>query len=249
MTMSSLSHLLFYGLCTRMCAGLLTFAICATPAGRCKGDDDSRSSEAERQVKRAIEMLGLAGNPGVRASARLVSEPEQTIPNVTGEPTWRVRLAKAPLYYRSNGVLKTNEFIKAMELIFSAKTGQLLRLVSDSPENLPSGPFPSLKDYENGFWLTFKSISANPPKTSLLDVLGNTWAQMWSAKQIVVYYVLGQVRGTPPRPLWIVHVLGIPPAILSRPVPPQFQGRLTQKRVIIDAETGEELGSDGIPGL
>jgi hypothetical protein len=214
-------------------------------------------------IDRALHLLQVTNTGRVLVTARRVEKPELIVPNLPIEPIWRVHLENAPLKFRWNGTLRTNPFVKSLDMDFSERTGQLVRLKTDWPDDLPGSRFPTMESYEQqtpGLEPVFVGLPEDPPRSYLVDALGNGLANVWNAKQVVVFYVMGAFPASRPevlaKPLWVVHVAGIPH--LSIRMPPglspeqrqalkEAQERLTYKRTLIDAETGVCIRSDGIP--
>lgn len=96
---------------------------------------------------------------------------------------------------------------------------------------------------------TFVGIPSATPKITLHEAL-NRAVGTQNAKQIVVYYVLEEFSHNKAtvRPVWVVCACGIPPfppyGGPTESVPEDARNHL---RTIIDAETGENYGSDTIP--
>jgi hypothetical protein len=214
-------------------------------------------------VQRALHLAELEEGGNYSVTASRIDQPERLIPDIPVEPIWRVRLENAPLQVRIDGKIKTNSFVRSYEMDFCERTGNLIRLKTDWPGDLPGVRFPTIGSYQlqtPGTEPVFLSLPEVPPKIRLSEALGKAHASVVEAKQIVIFYVLAAFPEKKPeslaKDLWVVHLAGIPPPV-AKPLPglsaeqldwlKQIQETLTYQRVLIDAQTGSFEGSDGIP--
>ena len=105
---------------------------------------------------------------------------------------------------------------------FSQRTGQLIRLKTDWPDAMTGMRFPTMESYQQqtaGTEPVFTGLPAVAPRTYLGNLLGHPNTRVWDAKQVVVFYVLGAFPRSEPdvlsKPLWVIHVAGIPHLTLT----------------------------------
>jgi hypothetical protein len=209
-------------------------------------------------IRRALELLDLGESTNVIASAVYKAAPEKVIPKAPPMPVWRVRLENAPLRLLVEEAYKTNPFVNAIDLVFSAKTRQLLAFSTVWPENEPGEGFPSIEKYEEATQgcSYFQGIPETDSGTALLAVLSTHSAGVWNAKQVVAYYTMGtsEPMERTAHPIWVVHVMGIPPIALTFGSPAksaeeqarrrQAEAFHTKFRYVIDAQTSKCLCGD-----
>ena len=232
--------------------GVIVLSLFALPASlRAETDAQQKSSTSAgnvaltsgEMIQRAVTQLGLTDTNGMRATAVYLSEPGELIPGVQPEPVWRVSLESVPLRLGVGSNVRTNAYVCALEMDFSERTGNMVRLLTRWPEDVSGTPFsalaPERKRVEGGWIKKLGGLPRIAPKVSLLQALGEQNTHATLAKQVVVYYVLARVQPAgDERPYWIIDVLEIPPIPLSRGRPGP-----TRYRSVIDSVTGGWRGS------
>jgi len=216
------------------------------------------SSQNEKSEQAAIqtvkEQLGLSAED-ITSAATQSRLDESVIPglgqDIAGETAWEVHVDGVRIRPPDSTI--ENAVIRKLAVMMCPSTGHVMKIRGPVVAVIPPGP-PAADELAQmqGVGESFSGFPESAPKITFLQALDKAFGNAASAKEITAYYVQHTIAGAyQDRPVWIIHLRGIPPIPPSLPpgapddaVPDKF---LDHTRSIIDAETGEFLIADSIP--
>jgi len=205
------------------------------------------ASTAERI---AVKQVGMGVKPPTKSKSVLLSD--LVIPSVgahlAGDKTWEVQLEGIRI--KPKGAIYDNWMIRTVVATIHPRTKLVMKVQGPVQSFLP--PPPSVLDEQFQMQQLSEDITGFPtqaPKITFLEALDNALGNAANAREIIAYYVLHTIASAyTDRPVWIIHLRGIPPIPpcggLESDVPARFRDHV---RSIIDAATGEMIIADHVP--
>jgi len=217
-------------------------------------------------IDRVLQTLGLPEAP-TTITAQQIALPESPLPCIrlkSGERKgWQVVLDGVSLEGKNGQGTARNPYIQRLVVTLCSRTGQVMEVRSPEPEDDPSlPPLYDLQSYEQALRSTsvwFTGLPDSPPKVTLSEALQKISSSV--AKQIVAYYVIekkttpelgyimdgltdDEIKERLEKPLWIVHLRGIPGFVPPAPRGFEEEEPIRSMRWRIDALTGEVYTGD-----
>ena len=180
-------------------------------------------ASAQQAIETAKLLIGLEGE----YNAERVTVKRCIVPfvrkEVAGKSAWKVTIKDVRLKFKRGEEEEEceNQYVRELECIILAETGQLLQIESKIPKGMTikSDRIPVEQAERRYGSEKIKGLPSGSPQLSLNQVLQRAFEERghWAstAKQIVAFYVLNS-RGEheeirPAQPLWLIHVRGFFP--------------------------------------
>ena len=207
---------------------------------------------AEEAVERALAYTGFAKLEGLDTKDRkemvqLTVVRDSTTPflsdSIEGRVVWRIEMPGLILDLTAYDNEEETAHPKNFTILIDSVSGRLTDVQFSDPgveaAMFPDAPWQvatrQLKEMTHEEYVGFPNELPNVTLLEALDrgVLGSPIA----CKRGVAQYVLYTYRGRKSRPVWVVHLHGLPPSM----------GGITHMRSVVDAVTGKEIRSVNLP--
>lgn len=173
-----------------------------------------------------------------------------------GKAAWRVDFEDASLKLRSAVPGFPDAYRRTFTVLLDESSGQLLGVASPFDGHDPDlRPLPSGDVAERQLRSeqeVYHGLPAHAPKLSFVEALDRVLTggigSPFLAKEIHAVYVLHSRMGSPPRPVWVITLRGLPPMTVRGPdagsIPVWQRNHM---RNVVDAETGDVLFATNSP--
>jgi hypothetical protein len=215
-------------------------------------------------IARAVALTGLDAVSKKISVQRTVISGDNTAflaARFNGTQSWVIEFDDATLTGKLTnaqvGYKDPYQFQRNFRVFLDSKTGQLLIIKSNFKGGGPAtASAPDSKSAENqlkGIAENYEGLPTVDPKVTFLQaidiVLGKgARGSPFAAKEIDGFYVMDSRNGSPPKPVWIVTLRGLPPIPShwsKEPVATRTQN--TTMRNVVDAINGELLFGTNFP--
>ena len=243
-----------------ICAGRLLMAGQESEDGvESLGNEVSLDSAAA--VALAMEYTGFSSKSDSRLqqaediNSSIITAVDSTTPflhqAISDSRLWLIELKNMAIASKANERIDPSyQNLRDFRVLVDSRTGNLIEISSKLEHNDKNVlPPPSAHVAEVQLLAAGEKYTGFPtirPRTTFVEALKACKFYPTLAKEIVAYYVLHEYQGAEPKPVWIIHLKGLPPFPDSRlGTSPEYMRN--HRRWVIDAETGKAMFSNNRP--
>jgi len=224
-----------------------------TDANQLAGNKPQAVETYEKAYERALEITGFDKskdytNPKrVSDICELITTKDSTTAYVADEISnriaWQVKLQNISLHLKGNtpegAILGPVDFI----ILIDSLTGIPLRINSIPKE--PIEREATSLEAEQQLGREYVGLPGELPVFSIFEIFNECKFYPAISKEIIINYVLYSKNDSPPKPVWIVYLRGLPP--FHSGMNPNEEYKTTNRRYIIDANAGYVIWCDNLP--